>query len=85
MVALTEATRYIPALPGPNGQGDSESIQYIVVALLIMALLRWRPQGIIPEKRDLDGLAGSRGPRWRPQAVLAEPQDRDSLAESRKQ
>ena len=84
MVALTEATRYIPALPGANGQDDSESIQYIVVSLLIMAVLRWRPQGIIPEKRDRDGLAGSRTLRWRPQGVIAEP-DRDSLAESGKQ
>lgn len=85
MVALTEATRYIPALPGANGQDDSESIQYIVVSLLIMAVLRWRPQGIIPEKRDRDGSAGSRSLRWRPQGIIADPQDRDSLAESAKQ
>jgi branched-chain amino acid transport system permease protein len=85
MVALTEATRYIPALPGPNGQDDSESIQYIVVSLLIMAVLRWRPQGIIPEKRDRDGVPGSRTLRWRPQGIIAAPQDRDSLAESGKQ
>jgi branched-chain amino acid transport system permease protein len=65
MVALTEATRYIPALPGPNGQGDSEAIQYIVVSLLIMAVLRWRPQGILPETRDFDRVAQS------PEAAVA--------------
>jgi branched-chain amino acid transport system permease protein len=85
MVALTEATRYIPALPGANGQDDSESIQYIVVSLLIMAVLRWRPQGIIPEKRDRDGFVRSRSLRWRPQGIIADPQDRDSLAGSGKQ
>jgi branched-chain amino acid transport system permease protein len=85
MVALTEATRYIPALPGPSGQDDSEAIQYIIVSLLIMAVLRWRPQGILPEKRDLDGVAQSRNLRWRPQGTLAENRDRDSLAESGKQ
>lgn len=85
MVALTEATRYIPALPGANGQDDSEAIQYIVVSLLIMAVLRWRPQGIIPEKRDRDGFARSRSLRWRPQGIIADPQDRDSLAGSGKQ
>jgi branched-chain amino acid transport system permease protein len=62
MVALTEATRYIPPLPGPNGQGDSEAIQYIVVSLLIMVVLRWRPQGILPEKRDFDRVAQSPEP-----------------------
>jgi branched-chain amino acid transport system permease protein len=85
MVALTEATRYIPALPGPSGQDDSEAIQYIIVSLLIMAVLRWRPQGILPEKRDLDGVAQSRNLRWWPQGTLAENRDRDSLAESGKQ
>jgi ABC-type branched-subunit amino acid transport system permease subunit len=85
MVALTEATRYIPALPGPSGQDDSEAIQYIIVSLLIMAVLRWRPQGILPEKRDLDGVTQSRNLRWRPQGTLAENRDRDSLAESGKQ
>jgi len=85
MVALTEATRYIPALPGPSGQDDSEAIQYIIVSLLIMAVLRWRPQGILPEKRDLDGVAQSRNLWWRPQGTLAENRDRDSLAESGKQ
>lgn len=85
MVALTEATRYIPALPGPSGQDDSEAIQYIIVSLLIMAVLRWRPQGILTEKRDLDGVAQSRNLRWRPQGTLAENRDRDSLAESGKQ
>lgn len=84
MVALTEATRYIPALPGPNGQDDSEAIQYIVVALLIMVVLRWRPQGILPEKRDRDGLPGSGNPRWRPPVILAEQRNQGSLAESPK-
>jgi branched-chain amino acid transport system permease protein len=84
MVALTEATRYIPALPGAGGQDDSESIQYIVVALLIMVVLRWRPRGIIPEPRDRDGLPGSRNLRLWPVSIQ-EKSDRDSLAESRGQ
>lgn len=58
MVGLPEATRYIPNLPGPGGQDASDPIQYIVAALLIMAVLRWRPQGMIPVKRDRDGVVG---------------------------
>ncbi|HEY5427620.1 MAG TPA: branched-chain amino acid ABC transporter ATP-binding protein/permease [Solirubrobacteraceae bacterium] len=48
-VAFEEATRYIPPVPGdPN---LIPALQWVVIGLLILTFLWFRPQGILPEKR----------------------------------
>ncbi|HET9104067.1 MAG TPA: ATP-binding cassette domain-containing protein [Solirubrobacteraceae bacterium] len=48
-VAFEEATRYIPPVPGnPN---LIPALQWVVIGLLIMLFLWFRPEGILPERR----------------------------------
>jgi branched-chain amino acid transport system permease protein len=48
-VAFEEATRYIPPVPGnPN---LIPALQWVVIGLLILLFLWFRPQGILPERR----------------------------------
>ncbi|MGB9184851.1 MAG: branched-chain amino acid ABC transporter ATP-binding protein/permease [Solirubrobacteraceae bacterium] len=48
-VAFEEATRYIPPVPGnPN---LIPALQWVVIGLLILTFLWFRPQGIFPERR----------------------------------
>jgi branched-chain amino acid transport system permease protein len=48
-VAFEEATRYIPPVPGdPN---LVPALQWVVIGLLILVFLWFRPQGILPERR----------------------------------
>jgi ABC-type branched-subunit amino acid transport system ATPase component len=48
-VAFEEATRYIPPVPGnPN---LIPALQWVVIGLLILVFLWFRPQGILPERR----------------------------------
>ena len=52
VVLIQEATRYLPAIPG---HADAESaIRFILVGLLIIGVLKWRPQGLLPEPRARD-------------------------------
>jgi branched-chain amino acid transport system permease protein len=54
-VGLAEATRYLPAFGAP---GTIEALQYVVVGMVIILFLWWRPQGVFPERKrtfDLDG------------------------------
>jgi branched-chain amino acid transport system permease protein len=48
-VAFEEATRYIP--PVPNNPGLIPALQWVVIGLLILVFLWFRPQGILPEPR----------------------------------
>ena len=48
-VAFEEATRYIP--PVPNNPGLIPALQWVVIGLLILVFLWFRPQGILPERR----------------------------------
>ncbi len=48
-VAFEEATRYIP--PVPNDPNLVPALQWVVIGLLILAFLWFRPQGILPERR----------------------------------
>ena len=51
-VAFEEATRYIPPVPGnPN---LIPALQWVVIGLLILVFLWFRPQGILPERRRAD-------------------------------
>ena len=47
-VAFIEASQFIPAFGRP---GLVESVQWIVIGLLIAVFLWWRPVGILPEPR----------------------------------
>ena len=67
-VAFEEATRYIPPVPGdPN---LVPALQWVVIGLLILVFLWFRPQGIFPERRRR--LATRRPPDDEP---VAEPAD----------
>jgi branched-chain amino acid transport system permease protein len=48
-VAFEEATRYIP--PVPNNPNLIPALQWVVIGLLILIFLWFRPQGILPERR----------------------------------
>ena len=48
-VAFEEATRYIP--PVPNNANLIPALQWVVIGLLILVFLWFRPQGILPERR----------------------------------
>ena len=50
-LAFEEATRYIPPVPGDAGL--IPALQWVVIGLLIIAFLWFRPQGILPERRRL--------------------------------
>ena len=71
-VAFEEATRYIP--PVPNNANLIPALQWVVIGLLILVFLWFRPQGILPERRrkilgdraDADPPAPSNGLRERP-------------------
>jgi branched-chain amino acid transport system permease protein len=52
-VAFEEATRYIPDIPGHPGLVPA--LQWVVIGLLIVAFLWFRPQGILPERRRVIG------------------------------
>jgi branched-chain amino acid transport system permease protein len=48
-VAFEEATRYIPPVPG--NPGLVPALQWVVIGLLIVLFLWFRPQGILPERK----------------------------------
>jgi branched-chain amino acid transport system ATP-binding protein/branched-chain amino acid transport system permease protein len=53
-VGVQEVTRYIPQIGNNASSGDA--IRLVVIGLLIVAVLWWRPQGILPERRPRDRL-----------------------------
>ncbi|HEY7966355.1 MAG TPA: ABC transporter ATP-binding protein, partial [Solirubrobacteraceae bacterium] len=62
-----EATRYIP--PVPNDANLVPALQWVVIGLLIVVFLWFRPQGILPERRRI--IAGARGAGGLPAAPAA--------------
>ena len=51
-VAIQEITRLLPAI----GSGDaSDALRFVIIGSMIIAVLWFRPQGLLPEPRDLDG------------------------------
>jgi branched-chain amino acid transport system permease protein len=48
-LAFEEATRYIP--PVPSDPNLIPALQWVIIGLLIIAFLWFRPQGILPERR----------------------------------
>lgn len=51
-VLIQEATRYLP--PIPNHADAQSAIRFILIGLLIIGVLKWRPQGLLPEPRARD-------------------------------
>jgi branched-chain amino acid transport system permease protein len=58
-VGLTEAARYLPAFGAP---GTVEALQFVVVGVVIIAFLWWRPQGVFPERKRTFDLTGNPAP-----------------------
>jgi branched-chain amino acid transport system permease protein len=58
---VQEVTRLFVVIPGhPDA---AAALRYMVVGVLIIAVLWWRPEGLVPEPRDRDtGDAGATGP-----------------------
>jgi ABC-type branched-subunit amino acid transport system permease subunit len=52
LVAVPEVTRFLPAVPGHPDLFPA--LRNIVSGILVLAVLRWRPQGILPERRPRD-------------------------------
>ncbi len=52
LVLVPEGTRYLPSVPGHPDLFPA--LRGIVSGLLILAVLRFRPQGLIPERRPRD-------------------------------
>jgi branched-chain amino acid transport system permease protein len=48
-LSFEEATRYIPSIP--NEPGLVPALQWVVIGILIVTFLWFRPQGILPERR----------------------------------
>jgi branched-chain amino acid transport system permease protein len=86
-VAFEEATRYIP--PVSNNPNLIPALQWVVIGLLILLFLWFRPQGILPERRrkilghraDADKPAPSNGSPARPAVAGAAtgPLDADPI------
>jgi ABC-type branched-subunit amino acid transport system permease subunit len=49
---ISEVTRLIPPIPG--NPDANEALRGIIAGLIIILVLRYRPQGILPEPRDRD-------------------------------
>ena len=65
-VGVQEVTRYVPQIGNNASSGDA--IRLVLIGLMIVGILWWRPRGVLPEQRGLDLLPGEAappGPGWR--------------------
>ena len=76
-VAFEEATRYIPPIPGHPDL--IPALQWVVIGVLIVVFLWFRPQGILPERRRI--IAGTQ-PTEPPPAGEDDVSGHDAAAES---
>ena len=76
-VAFEEATRYIPPIPGHPDL--IPALQWVVIGVLIVVFLWFRPQGILPERRRI--IAGAQ-PTEPPRAGEDDISAHDPAAES---
>ncbi|MDY6996015.1 MAG: branched-chain amino acid ABC transporter permease [Actinomycetota bacterium] len=60
-VGLTEATRFLPQFGAP---GTVDALQFVIVGIVIIAFLWWRPQGVFPERKRTFGTDGKPLPFW---------------------
>ncbi len=68
-VGVQEITRYVPQIGNNASSGDA--IRLVLIGLLIVGILWWRPQGVLPERRGLDLLPGEASGRPGLWATLA--------------
>jgi len=59
-VGVQEVTRYVPQIGSNASSGDA--IRLVLIGLLIVGILWWRPRGVLPERRNLDLLPGEARP-----------------------
>ncbi|HTD48745.1 MAG TPA: branched-chain amino acid ABC transporter permease, partial [bacterium] len=52
LIFFQEVTRFLPEIPGHPDFGPA--VREILIGILILAVLRWRPQGFLPEPRAKD-------------------------------
>jgi branched-chain amino acid transport system permease protein len=71
-VVFTEGTRFLPSIPS-NPQ-LIEAIRYVIIGLLLILTLKFRPQGIIPERPDRFERATKQDRRLQASAVT-EPEE----------
>ena len=55
-VGVQEVTRYVPQIGNNASSGDA--IRLVLIGLMIVAILWWRPQGVLPERLGVDLLPG---------------------------
>jgi ABC-type branched-subunit amino acid transport system ATPase component/ABC-type branched-subunit amino acid transport system permease subunit len=60
-VGVQEVTRYVPQIGSNASSGDA--IRLAIIGLLIVGILWFRPQGVLPERRGMDLLPGERDTR----------------------
>jgi branched-chain amino acid transport system permease protein len=73
-VAFEEATRYIP--PIPNHPDLIPALQWVVIGVLIVVFLWFRPQGILPERRRIIAGPGTAGSPGDGEGAVATPGER---------
>jgi len=56
VMGLQEATRFLPEVPGHPG--FSPAFRLILTGLVLVLFIRFRPQGILPERRFIDRAPG---------------------------
>jgi branched-chain amino acid transport system permease protein len=72
-LAFEEATRYIP--PVPNNPDLIPALQWVVIGVLIVSFLWFRPRGILPERRRvIVGKPADDAPEPSPGSALAHPE-----------
>lgn len=60
LILINEITRFLPLLPG--NPYSAPAVREIMVGILILVVLRWRPQGLLPEPRAMDAIAATAVP-----------------------
>lgn len=51
-IVINEVTRFLPVIPGHPDIGPA--LREVMIGILILVVLRWRPQGFLPEPRARD-------------------------------
>jgi branched-chain amino acid transport system permease protein len=64
-IAFVEGTRYLPAFGYP---GLVDSLDWVVIGLLLLTFLWFRPKGILPERRKVFPASPASGAANRPEA-----------------
>ena len=76
-IGFVELTRYLPSLPGHAE--FAPSLRQILIGLLLILFLKFRPQGVIPERLGLDRGESS---GWKDRLRRGSPRDGDELVTS---